>query len=185
MGTPYLGEIRVMSFNFAPKGWAVCSGQLLPINQNQALFALLGTQFGGNGVTTFALPDLRGRVGVGQGQGLGLSNYVVGENGGEAAHTLISQEMAPHGHTFAAGSATATTNDPTQGTFTLAAVSLRMGNLYSPAAGAVARNDTLTFSGGNQPHENRQPLLALTVVIALQGIFPSRNLIIGSGGPHV
>src|SRR6266536_3909865 len=107
MAEPFLSEIRIFSFNFAPKGWAMCNGQLLPINQNQALFSLLGTTYGGNGQTTFALPDLRGRVPIHFGQGQGLPNYNLGERGGEETHTLSSLELAQHSHTASASSNTA------------------------------------------------------------------------------
>ena len=167
MAEPFLSEIRIMSFNFAPKGWAQCNGQLLPINQNQALFSLLGTTYGGNGQTTFGLPDLRGRVPIHMGSG-----HTLGELGGEQAHTLSISELPTHTHT-----ATATSNN--------GGVIIPTGNLlaggtpqeyHAPDANLAAMNaGTLANTGGSQPHENMQPYLTLTFCIALQGIFPSQN----------
>src|SRR5438876_8251483 len=165
MGTPFMSELRIMSFNFAPQGWAECNGQLLPINQNQALFSLLGTMYGGNGQTTFALPDLRGRVPV----HVGGSFTVQGQRGGEASHTLTQSEMPQHLHMLQAST---TNGDSANANNTVLAAAL---NLY------VARVNLTTLSplsvtnvGGSQPHENRQPLLVLNFIIALNGIFPSR-----------
>jgi microcystin-dependent protein len=155
MSTPFLAEIRVFSFGFVPKGWAPCAGQLLPINQNQALFALLGTTYGGNGVTTFALPDLRGRSAVDAG-----STVALGQVGGEESHTLTASEA---GHPLTADVAP-TTNRPSAG------VVLARGGAYDDGAGSL-----IEAVGGGQPHENRPPYLALTYAIALQGIFPSRT----------
>jgi microcystin-dependent protein len=181
MSTPFLAQIEIFAFNFAPKGWAQCNGQLLPINQNQALFSLLGTQFGGNGQTTFALPDLRSRVPISFGQNL------VGQNGGEETHTLVVGEMAQHAHALNADATTpATSNTSTPG----AAGSSVLGNeagtitpsgvfnvaLFNPGQpNASLSPGVITNNGNNQPHENRMPYLALNMCIALQGIFPSRN----------
>ena len=164
---PFLGEIKLMSFNFAPKGWAMCNGALLPINQNQALFALLGTQFGGNGQTNFALPDLRDRVPV----HVGPSMSSVGQRGGEAAHTLTLNELPTHTHLVAASSAT------TGGSATPAGKFLGgTGNAYhAPASPVALRAGTVANAGGNQAHTNQQPFLTLTFCIAVQGIFPSVN----------
>jgi microcystin-dependent protein len=178
---PFLGQIEAFAFNFPPRGWASCAGQLLPISQNTALFSLLGTFYGGNGTSTFALPDLRGRVANGFGQGQGLQNYNIGQTGGEELHTLVLGEMAAGGHTHAV---TATNNGTTGGTnVPSAAVTLGSGyssetgspavNIYSSAASTIAMG-SLGQAGG-QPHENRMPFLALNYCIALQGIFPSRN----------
>lgn len=173
MSEPFLGEIRLVGFDFPPRGWASCMGQLLPINQNQALFSLLGTQFGGNGTTNFALPDFRGRVGLGQGQGPGLPNYIIGERGGEPTHTVTLNEMPSHGHAFGVASASATSGDPAAGSYATPNTNPRMRNLYGAAPNAAGPN--LGNTGGGQPHNNMQPFLALNFVIALQGIFPSRN----------
>jgi microcystin-dependent protein len=180
MGTPFMSEIKIISWNFPPKGWAFCNGQFLPINQNQALFSLLGTMYGGNGQTTFALPNLQGRVAMHMGNG-----FTEGEAGGEIAHTLNIQEMAAHNHTIGADSTTdaksnsntATTNSifgqsigtpPTGASFTM--------SMYATAAasGALAPQ-TIGNNGGSQPHLNQQPYLVLNFVIALQGAFPSQN----------
>jgi microcystin-dependent protein len=164
MTEPFLAEIRIMSFNFPPKGWALCNGQLLPINQNQALFALLGTTYGGDGQTTFALPDLRGRIPMHNGNG-----HTLGERGGQEAHTLTQQEMPTHTHVVNAVNSNANTDPP--GHF------LAVANaLYQPGPQNTSlAPDTITNVGGSQPHENRQPFLTLSFAIALQGIFPSQN----------
>jgi microcystin-dependent protein len=165
VGTPYLAEIRLISFNFAPKGWALCNGQMLPINQNQALFSLLGTTYGGNGVTTFALPNLEGRVPFHFGLGFSL-----GQTGGEAAHTLTLPELPAHTHQANANSGNADQVSP-GGNFwakgAASAYSATPDNLMSPNA--------LGNVGGSQPHENLSPYLTLNFIIALQGIFPTRN----------
>lgn len=168
MAEPFLSEIRLMSFNFPPKGWTFCNGQFLPINQNQALFALLGTTFGGNGQTTFALPDLRGRTPIHVGNG-----HTLGERGGEQAHTLTISELPTHTHTLQAANVSAPVNTPT-GSEVLANSS--GSNLYGPASNlaAMAAN-SVTSVGGSQAHLNMQPFLTISFCIALQGIFPSRN----------
>ena len=165
MGTPYLGEIRLLSFNFAPKGWALCNGQTLPINQNQPLFALLGTYYGGDGIRTFALPNLQGRVPVGFG-----SAHALGEQSGEYTHTLTSQEMPAHVHT-ATVAATATTVAPS-GTVALAQPGKAA---YAPAGTAAMNPLTVSTVGASQPHENTAPYLTVQFAIALMGIFPSQN----------
>jgi microcystin-dependent protein len=165
MAEPFLSEIRLMSFDFAPKGWALCNGQLLPVNQNQALFALLGTAFGGDGKVNFQLPDLRGRVPIHVGNG-----HAVGQKGGEAAHTLSVGEMPTHTHQASFANAESTQPLPTGNLPGQAA------NLYGPATSLTSvAPATVTNYGGSQAHENRQPYLALTFCIALQGIFPSPN----------
>ncbi len=169
MAEPFLGEIRIMSFVFAPKGWALCNGQFLPINQNQALFSLLGTTFGGNGQTTFALPDNRGRTPIHVGSG-----HTLGERAGEQAHTLSIPELPTHTHVANAtnNNATASTPAPAGG-----AVYARAGkHLYGAAQNLVAMSPSAVSNvGGSQAHLNMQPFLTLSFCIALQGIFPSQN----------
>lgn len=165
MSTPFLSEIRLMSFNFAPTGWALCNGQILPINQNQALFSLLGTTYGGNGQTTFALPDLRGRVPIHMGNG-----HFLGERAGAQAHTLGIAELPSHTHVLNASNENADTPVPT------AAMLASANNTYTQATGLVALAPASVSSiGGSQAHQNMQPFLTLTFCIALQGIFPSQN----------
>lgn len=165
MADPFLSEIRMMSFNFAPRGWALCNGQLLPISQNQALFALLGTSFGGDGQTNFALPNLQGRVPIHVGNGHNL-----GAAGGSSSVTLTTAQMPTHSHLVSANAANGTTANPTNN---LLASYL---NGYAPVASTTTlAPDELTSAGGSQPHENRQPFLTISFCIALQGIFPSPN----------
>ncbi|HEX3681338.1 MAG TPA: tail fiber protein [Bryobacteraceae bacterium] len=172
---PYLGEIRIFSGNFAPKGWAMCNGQLLAISSNTALFSLLGTYYGGNGTSTFALPDLRSRLPVHQGQGQGLSPYNVGQNGGNESLTLNTQQLPRHNHNVAtfngpgnsqhpSGSVLASTTDANDKPYTSAAGD---GTTLNPAA--------ISFNGSSQPHNNLQPYLCMTFIIATQGIYPPRN----------
>lgn len=165
MAEPFLSEIRIMSFGFAPKGWALCNGQLLPINQNQALFSLLGTTFGGDGRVNFGLPDLRGNVPIHVGSG-----HTLGERGGEQAHTLSISELPTHTHTAQASAANATLA-PSTGNV--------MGSTSNGYAGATNLTSllpsTIASIGGSQAHLNMQPFLTLTFCIALQGIFPSPN----------
>lgn len=166
MAEPFLSEIRLMSFNFAPRGWAFCNGQLLPINQNQALFSLLGTTYGGNGQTTFALPNLRGRTPIHAGAG-----HTLGEAGGEEAHTLSPSEMPAHTHRVAVSTAT------TGGTVSPSGAVLGgANNIYRagvPTTALLAQSVVPT--GGSQAHPNMQPFLTLNFCIALQGIFPSQT----------
>jgi microcystin-dependent protein len=165
MSEPFMGEIKLISFNFAPKGFALCDGQLLPINQNQALFSLMGTTYGGDGRVNFGLPDLRGRVPMHTGNGHNL-----GERAGEEAHTLIQSEMPQHVH-FVQASSSATSGAPSGG---VPARSPRQA--YAAATDLVAMAPaTIGATGGSQPHTNLSPYLTLTFVVALQGIFPSRN----------
>ena len=166
MAEPFLAEIRIVSFNFAPKGWAMANGQFLPINQNQGLFSLLGTTYGGNGQTTFALPDIRGRVSMHFGDG-----HTLGEKGGEQAHTLTLSELPAHTH-----SAQASTNTANSQTGAGNVLGVVPGRLYTDVANLTTLSpSTITNVGGSQAHLNMQPFLTLTYCIALQGIFPSQN----------
>jgi len=182
MSTPFLGEIKIVSFGFAPKTWALCNGQLLPINQNQALFSLLGTTYGGNGQTTFALPDLRSRVAMHFG-----NSHTLGEKAGQEAHTITMSEMAAHNHVAMGNSANAITSG-TAGVIPTATKSVAQAQVSLQGGGTTPgqiygtgpvnramRADALTAIGGSQAHETRQPFLALNFCIALQGIFPSQN----------
>src|SRR5688500_803558 len=165
MAEPFLSEIRIMSFVFAPKGWALCNGQLLPINQNQALFSLLGTTFGGDGRVNFALPDLRGRTPIHVGSG-----HTLGERGGEQAHTLTISEMPEHVHALNETSDNAAV-DPPGGNLLASG-----GNQYAgPPGNTTLVPSTVTNVGGSQAHLNMQPFLTVSFCIALQGIFPSPN----------
>jgi microcystin-dependent protein len=170
---PFLGEIDLVAFNFSPKGWAACNGQLLPINQNQALFALLGTTYGGNGQTTFALPDLRGRHAIGFGQGSGLASYSQGQVGGEESVTLTVGQLPAHTHTAQASSAPGTSPGPGGNYW----ASQNQVFLYSnaPSGTTAMAASAIGATGGGQPHDNMPPYLVLNYIIALQGIFPSRN----------
>ena len=170
MSEPFMAEIKLMSFNFPPKGWAFCNGQLLPINQNQALFSLLGTTFGGNGQTNFALPDLRGRVPLHVGQG-----FTLGQGGGEQAHTLSIAELPQHQHLMQASSTLG--NAPVPNVAGVGTVLAATPNLiYGPPGNLAALNaGTVASVGGSQAHINMQPYLTLSFCIALQGIFPSPN----------
>jgi len=166
MAEPFLSEIRIMSFNFAPKAWALCNGQLLPINQNQALFSLLGTTFGGDGRVNFALPDLRARTPLHEGGG-----HTLGERGGEDAHTLTQQELPQHTHPVSVSSVASGGNNSPAGRFLGGAT-----NAYAAASNLTPmRAGTITNTGGSQAHSNDQPYLVLSFCIALQGIFPSQN----------
>lgn len=164
MAEPFLAEIRLMSFEFAPKGWALCNGQLLPVNQNQALFALLGTTFGGDGRTTFALPDYRGRTPIHVGAG-----HTLGERGGAAAHTLSTGELPVHTHRVRASDHTITGATAPGGRYLG-----RANNAYAEGPPTTTlRTDTVAAVGGSQAHLNMQPFLTISFCIALQGIFPS------------
>ena len=172
MAEPFLSEIRVFSFNFAPKGWALCNGQFLPINQNQALFALLGTTYGGNGQTTFALPDLRGRLPIHEGSG-----HTLGEAAGAPSVTITAQTMPQHIHPLMASNVQGNATNPNFGG-TGYVFAQDPGNVYSNGFGGgagVLNAGSVTSVGGSQPHENRMPYLVLNFCIALQGIFPSQN----------
>lgn len=172
MSEPFLAEIKLMSFNFAPRGWALCNGQLLPINQNQALFSLLGTTYGGDGRTNFGLPDLRGRVPIHRGAG-----FSQGQRAGAESHTLTIQETPAHDHVLEGSSAPADAPVPFNVNTNQGLVFANSPDtLYGPPTDLVATNaQTVANTGGSQPHPNMQPYLTLNYCIALQGIFPSPN----------
>jgi len=168
MAEPFLAEIRIMSFNYPPKGWAFCNGQLLPINQNQALFSLLGTTYGGNGQTTFALPNLRGKTPIHVGSG-----HTLGETGGEQAHTITVNELPTHSHVI---NATNTVGDTIIPSNSAVFANVAPSQVYSgPQNLGAMHPSVVTPTGGSQAHLNMQPYLALSFCIALQGIFPSPN----------
>jgi microcystin-dependent protein len=165
MSEPFLSEIKIVSFNFPPKGWALCNGQFLPINQNQALFSLLGTTYGGNGQTTFALPDLRGCVPVHEGSG-----FTLGQKAGQSAHTVTMSEMPLHTHVMNGSNVAAETSVPTGAYLGIVA------NTYTTPQNLVSLLPAaVTNVGGSQPHNNMMPYLVLNFIIALQGIFPSQT----------
>lgn len=178
MSTPFMAQIETFSFNFAPQGWAQCNGQLLPINQNQALFSLLGTTYGGDGRVNFALPDLRSRVPIHQGGG-----HTLGEKGGQEAHTVLVSEMPAHNHAIMTDAThQGTINLPATNTVLAQSIGVNSngGNFAFDIYGAVAVGgvldpNTVTNTGGSQPHTNLMPYLVINMCIALQGIFPSQN----------
>jgi microcystin-dependent protein len=175
MSETFLAEIRIFAGNFAPRGWALCNGQLLPIAQNTALFSLLGTQYGGNGQTTFALPNLSDSVPIGSGQGPGLTDRSQGEVGGSESVTLLNNEIPSHTHTPSVGSAAGSSADPTNAVWTVPP-----GRRPVAAYGGVTNTVSMYTmaiqpAGASQPHNNMQPYLALNFIIALEGIFPSRS----------
>ena len=165
---PFIGEIRLVPFNFAPRGWAICAGQLLPINQNQALFALLGTTYGGDGRTTFALPDLRGRIPIGAGQPPAGSSYPLGATGGQETVELATRQLPGHAHAVHASSAASTTKNP-------ATAFPAGGGAYAAERNVRMKAAMIGRTGGGEGHENRQPYLSLNYIIALQGIFPAQS----------
>jgi microcystin-dependent protein len=176
MSEPFLGEVRMFAGNFAPKGWAFCNGQVLPIAQNPALFSILGTTYGGNGQTTFALPDLRGREPMHWGAGPGLTSRTLGEASGTESVTLISSQMPTHTHELGASSNQGDQFSPS-GTVPAVLVNSSTGqpeNAYSGAPNTTMAPQSVTLSGGSQPHDNMAPFLCLSFIIALEGIFPSR-----------
>ena len=170
MSEPFLAEIRIVGFNFAPRGWAFCDGQILPINQNQSLYSLLGTTYGGDGRTSFALPDLRGRVPIHVGRADGGSFHAEGAKGGERTHTLAVNELPQHRHMMRAKGANG--DAPTPGGTVLADY---LNGYRDPLDLVGLQPATISGSGGSQAHENTQPSLALNFCIALQGLFPPRN----------
>ena len=179
MSEPFIGEIIMFAGNFNPRGWALCQGQILSIAQNTALFSILGTTYGGNGQTTFALPDLRGRVPVGQGQGPGLSPYVLGQQAGTESVTLLTQQMPTHNHLVNASEGNGSQQAPGNG-FLAGPIVPTSGNAAVSAYrtssdGTTMAPTSIANAGGNQPHPNIQPYLCINFIIALEGIFPSRN----------
>jgi microcystin-dependent protein len=174
MSSPFIGEIRLFAGNFAPNGWAFCDGALLPISQFDALFNLIGTTYGGDGQTTFALPDLRGRVPVHQGQG-GATTYILGQNGGAEQVTLTVQQIPQHAHPLTATNDTATQTNP--GGQVLARFSQANIDPYlesTPGTTSLAQS-SITAAGGSQPHSNLQPFLCMNYILSLFGIFPSQS----------
>ena len=193
---PFIGQICIFGFSFAPKGWALCQGQLMPLSQNTALFSILGVSYGGDGRSTFALPNLQGNAAVGAGEGPGLGEYSIGETGGEAAVKLLSTEMPHHNHAFVASTAAATAQSP-QGNLLASATRpfVHAGgeaeaevaapgptqieaNFYSANPGSAKTalaSSAIAPLGGNQPHNNMQPYLTLNFCIALQGVMPQRS----------
>jgi len=173
MGSPYVGEIRLFGASFAPAGWAMCNGALMPISENDTLFTLIGTTYGGDGQETFGLPDLQGRIPIHQGQGPGITqNYQIGEKAGVESVTLTTQQLPAHPHTLMAST------DPGNATGPAGNVLANPFNTfpYFPAAAAVQMNaNSLTPAGGNQPHENCMPFLVITYIISLFGVFPTQN----------
>jgi microcystin-dependent protein len=176
MSEPFLGEIRMFGGNFAPRGWAFCNGQILAIAQNTALFSLLGTTYGGNGQTTFALPDLRGRVPMHWGQGPGLTPRSLGETGGSENVTLLSNQMPAHTHSLNANTNQGETFSPGGGVAAAAVDSSQQPlNIYSTTANTTMSPQAIAAAGGSQPHDNMQPFECVSFIIALEGIYPSRN----------
>lgn len=174
MGEPYVGEIRIFAGNFAPAGWALCQGQLMPISENDTLFNLIGTTYGGDGQETFALPDLQGRVPMHQGQGPGISqSYIIGEQAGVESVTLSTQQTPIHNHAFVCSNEIGQQAQP--GGAYYAQVST--GQLYNPPLDPVVQMNAgmLSIVGGSQPHENMQPFLVINFILSLFGVFPSQN----------
>jgi microcystin-dependent protein len=183
MSNPFVAEIRIFPFNFAPVGWAMCNGQILPISQNTALFSLLGTTYGGDGKSNFALPNLQGSVPMSFGQGPGLSLRDLGETGGETTVTLLQTELPSHAHTLEATTTTGTTTVSNNSQLALATAgggkqgAANVANFYSGGSAKATMSTTQAISptGGNQPHNNMMPYLGLNFCIALQGVFPPRS----------
>jgi microcystin-dependent protein len=178
MDQMFISAMAIFGFNFAPRNWAMCNGQTLSIASNTALFSLLGTTYGGNGTTTFALPNLQSRVPIGQGQGPGLSNYVLGQAGGEVNHTITSGELPAHNHPFNVNNAIANLATPNSGSAIGIATDINgdAQMLYNTLVpNIVLSANAVGVSGGGQAHNNQQPYLGLNICICLFGIFPSRN----------
>jgi len=172
---PFIGQILMVGFNFAPKGWALCNGQLLPIVSNQALFSLLGTMYGGDGRTNFALPNLQGRVPIHTGQISGGSSYAIGASGGVENVTLLVNNLPSHSHQANCSNAPGTSADPTNNFWAKVAATGKTPNVYAASANGQMAPTAIGVTGGNQPVTNMQPYLCVNFIIALQGIFPSRD----------
>ncbi|HLX94813.1 MAG TPA: tail fiber protein [Verrucomicrobiae bacterium] len=178
MSDQFVAEIRIVPFNFAPLGWALCNGQVMPISQNTALFSLLGTTYGGDGKSNFALPNLQGAAPLDAGNGAGLSNYVEGQSGGETAVTLVSAQLPSHTHGVSVSSIGGDVNSPIGAVFSTAHMGKTPTNMYAAAAGGapgIMSPQAVLSAGGGLPHNNLQPYLVLNFIIALQGIFPARS----------
>jgi microcystin-dependent protein len=175
MSSPFVAEIRIFAGNFAPTGWATCDGQLMPISQNTALFSLLGTMYGGDGKSTFALPNLQGSAPMMWGQGPGLSLRDEGEMGGEQFVTLIQSEMPNHTHQAVGNGAPGGANSPTNATWASMSVLRQAVNLYTTTQNSLMSPFAVSIAGGSLPHNNMHPYLTLTFIIALQGVFPPRG----------
>ena len=176
MSEPFVGEIRMFGFGFAPQGWALCNGQLLPISQNTALFSIIGTYYGGDGKSTFALPNLQGMAPLGFGQGNGLTPRNIGDTGGETSVTLIASQMAAHTHAAQGSSNGGDQVSPANGVWSIPSVGRGL-NVYDPGAGSSPAMNVKAISsvGGNQAHDNMMPYLTLNFCIALVGIYPQRQ----------
>jgi len=174
MAETYVAEVRVFPFNFAPKSWAFCNGQILTIAQNQALFSLLGTYFGGNGTSSFGLPNMQGNVPIGQGNGAGLSQYVLGQSGGNASVALLVSHMASHNHNLMADRSAPDGNVPNNASLTESVANTKM---YSNATGPLVQMNPNSIgpTGNNAPHNNLMPFLTLNFCISLTGLYPPRN----------
>jgi microcystin-dependent protein len=177
MSDQFVGEIRIVGFNFAPTGWGFCDGQLLPISQNTALFSLLGTTYGGDGRSTFALPNMQGSAPIHFGQGPGLSLYDEGQVGGETAVTLLQSEMPAHNHQVNCAAVNGDQTSPAGNIWAMTKVGRQGESLYAagPGTGPSMSSQALSLAGGNQPHNNMPPYLTMNFIIALQGIFPARS----------
>ena len=175
MSDYFVGEIRIFAGNFAPTGWALCNGQVMPISQNTALFSLLGTQFGGDGRSTFALPNLRDSAPLGMGQGPGLSDHPIGETGGSRQVTLGAAEMPAHSHAVGASTGSGNLHSPVGGLWAVPSVLRQTTRTYRASPDSSMSGGAIAPAGLGQPHDNAPPYLGLTFIIALQGIFPARS----------